>query len=70
MAEEWVCVKKDQEPKRDIAGVHVHRGEEAKKEEGRRRRLGRLPDSGGSLTALPIIETQAKATSRRTSRPT
>jgi F-type H+-transporting ATPase subunit alpha len=66
MAEEWVCVKKDQEPKRDLAGVHVHRGEEAKKEaEAEAKSKGgdyvakKIPDSGGSLTALPIIETQA-----------
>ncbi|MFN7699023.1 MAG: F0F1 ATP synthase subunit alpha [Deltaproteobacteria bacterium] len=66
MAEEWVCVKKDQEPKRDLPGVHVHRGEEAKKEaEAEAKAKGgdhvakKIPDSGGSLTALPIIETQA-----------
>ena len=66
MAEEWVCVKKDQDPKRDIAGVHVHIGEEAKKEaEKEAKEKGgdfvakKIPDSGGSLTALPIIETQA-----------
>ena len=66
MAEEWVCVKKDQEPKRDIAGVQVHMGEEAKKEaEKEAKEKGadfvakKIPDSGGSLTALPIIETQA-----------
>jgi F-type H+-transporting ATPase subunit alpha len=113
MAEEWVCVKKDQEPKRGLDGVHVHRGEEAKKEATREvwektdastfRALvaaeekveaaktakdssgekaareecdkltkslveaaqkgdlaaKKIPDSGGSLTALPIIETQA-----------
>jgi F-type H+-transporting ATPase subunit alpha len=64
MAEEWVAVKADQEPKRDLPGVHVHRGEEAKKEaEAEAKEKGlvakKLPDSGGSLTALPIIETQA-----------
>jgi F-type H+-transporting ATPase subunit alpha len=66
MAEEWVCVKKDQEPKRDLDGVHVHMGEEAKKEaEAEAKSKGgdyvakKIPDSGGSLTALPIIETQA-----------
>ncbi|MBX7193717.1 MAG: F0F1 ATP synthase subunit alpha [Sandaracinaceae bacterium] len=66
MAEEWVCVKKDQEPKRDLAGVHVHMGEDAKKEaEKEAKEKGgdyvakKIPDSGGSLTALPIIETQA-----------
>ena len=66
MAEEWVCVKKDQEPSRTISGVHVHIGEEAKKEaEKEAKEKGgdyvakKIPDSGGSLTALPIIETQA-----------
>jgi F-type H+-transporting ATPase subunit alpha len=66
MAEEWVCVKKDQEPKRGLAGVHVHIGEDAKKEaEKEAKEKGgdhvakKIPDSGGSLTALPIIETQA-----------
>jgi F-type H+-transporting ATPase subunit alpha len=66
MAEEWVCVKKDQEPARNIPGVHVHMGEEAKKEaEKEAKEKGgdyvakKLPDSGGSLTALPIVETQA-----------
>ncbi len=66
MAEEWVCVKKDQDPKRDLPGVHVHIGEEAKKEaEKEAKEKGgdhvakKIPDSGGSLTALPIIETQA-----------
>ncbi len=66
MAEEWVCVKKEQEPKRGLAGVHVHRGEDAKKEaEKEAKEKGgdhvakKIPDSGGSLTALPIIETQA-----------
>jgi F-type H+-transporting ATPase subunit alpha len=66
MAEEWVCVKKDQEPKRGLEGVRVHLGEEAKKEaEKEAKEKGgdyvakKIPDSGGSLTALPIIETQA-----------
>ena len=66
MAEEWVCVKKDQEPKRGLPGVTVHLGEEAKKEaEKEAKEKGgdyvakKIPDSGGSLTALPIIETQA-----------
>ncbi len=64
MAEEWVAVKKDEEPKRE--GNTVHRGEEAKKEaEAEAKEKGdgyvakKIPDSGGSLTALPIIETQA-----------
>ena len=66
MAEEWVCVTKATEPKRDLPGVHVHRGEEAKKEatkeaaeKGGEYVAKKIPDSGGSLTALPIIETQA-----------
>jgi F-type H+-transporting ATPase subunit alpha len=62
MAEEWVCVKKDQEAKRDLEGVHVHMGEEAEreaKEKGGDYVAKKIADSGGSLTALPIIETQA-----------
>jgi len=66
MAEEWVCVNKNDEPKRGLPGVHVHLGEEAKKEaEKEAKEKGgdfvakKIPDSGGSLTALPIIETQA-----------
>ncbi len=112
MAEEWVCVKKSDEPKRGVAGVHVHVGEEARKEathelwekvdasgfaswkaakkraddaKAKKDKAGeaeakeaagklekaleetagksdyaakKIPDSGGSLTALPIIETQ------------
>ena len=49
----------------DIGDAHVHRGEEAKKEaekEAKERGAGfealKNPASGGSLTALPIIETQ------------
>ncbi len=64
MAEEWVVVKKDAEPKRE--GANVHMGEDAKKEaqkEAKEKGDGyvakQIPDSGGSLTALPIIETQA-----------
>jgi len=64
MAEEWVVVKGDAEPTRKGATVHV--GEDAKKEatkEAKEKGDGyvakKLPDSGGSLTALPIIETQA-----------
>jgi F-type H+-transporting ATPase subunit alpha len=64
MAEEWVVVKGDAEPTRK--GVTVHVGEDAKKEatkEAKEKGDGyvakKLPDSGGSLTALPIIETQA-----------
>jgi F-type H+-transporting ATPase subunit alpha len=66
MAEEWVCVGKNDEPKRGVAGVHVHMGEDAKKEATKEAEAKggdfvakKIPDSGGSLTALPIIETQA-----------
>jgi F-type H+-transporting ATPase subunit alpha len=66
MAEEWVCVSKNDEPKRGVAGVHVHMGEDAKKEAEKEAAAKggdfvakKIPDSGGSLTALPIIETQA-----------
>lgn len=65
MAEEWVVVKDGQEPKRG-AGVKIFLGEDARKEaEAAAKEQGagfvakKLPDSGGSLTALPIIETQA-----------
>ena len=64
MAEEWVVVKKDEEPTRE--GRAVHLGEDAKKEATKEAKekgdayvAKKLPDSGGSLTALPIIETQA-----------
>ncbi len=64
LAEEWVAVKTDQEPKRD--GNQIFYGEEAKKEaekaakeKGEGYVAKKIPDSGGSLTALPIIETQA-----------
>jgi F-type H+-transporting ATPase subunit alpha len=64
MAEEWVVVRKDQEPTRQ--GNEVHLGEEAKKHaekeaaaKGGDYVAKKIPDSGGSLTALPIIETQA-----------
>ena len=68
MAEEWVCLPKATEPNRKTlpAGVHIHVGEEAKKEataeakaKGDGYEAKKLPDSGGSLTALPVIETQA-----------
>jgi F-type H+-transporting ATPase subunit alpha len=66
MAEEWVCVTKATEPKRGLPGVHLHIGEDAKKEatkeaseKGGEYVAKKIPDSGGSLTALPIIETQA-----------
>src|SRR5690606_7128454 len=64
MAEEWVVVTNDEEPKR--AGATIPAGEDARKEaekEAKAKGDGyvakKLPDSGGSLTALPIIETQA-----------
>jgi F-type H+-transporting ATPase subunit alpha len=65
MAEEWVVVKKGEEPKRG-EGVEIFLGKEAsheakeaaeKKGDGYEAKM--LPDSGGSLTALPVIETQA-----------
>ncbi|MCX7807560.1 MAG: F0F1 ATP synthase subunit alpha, partial [Deltaproteobacteria bacterium] len=66
MAEEWVCVPRDQEPRRDLPGVKVHIGEHGRKEaEKEAKEKGgdhvakKIPESGGSLTALPIIETQA-----------
>jgi F-type H+-transporting ATPase subunit alpha len=66
MAEEWVVVAKGQEPKRPADGQGLwlglsakHEAEEAAKKKGDGFEAKRLPDSGGSLTALPIIETQA-----------
>ncbi len=65
MAEEWVVVKKGADPKRDGAdkiwsGAEAHKeAAEAAKEKGADYEAKQLPDSGGSLTALPIIETQA-----------
>jgi F-type H+/Na+-transporting ATPase subunit alpha len=65
MAEEWVVVKKGGEPRRG-PGIQIFLGEEAKheaaaaaKEKGADFEAKKLPDSGGSLTALPVIETQA-----------
>ncbi len=64
MAEEWVVVKDGEEPKRQ--GNKVFLGEEAHKEAAKAAKekgdgyvAKKIPDSGGSLTALPIIETQA-----------
>ena len=64
MAEDWVVVKSDQEPSR--LGNQVFTGPESKheaqaaaKEKGDGYVAKKLADSGGSLTALPIIETQA-----------
>jgi F-type H+-transporting ATPase subunit alpha len=66
MAEEWVAVRKDEEPRRGLPGVQVYRGEHARREaekeataKGPDYVAKKIPDSGGSLTALPIIETQA-----------
>ena len=63
MAEEWVCVPKG--TKWESKGsAHVHRGEDAKKEAEKEAKAKegleavKNPNSGGSLTALPIIETQ------------
>jgi F-type H+-transporting ATPase subunit alpha len=65
MADEWMIVPIGQAPKRapgariylGIAGKHE--AEEAAKAKGPGFEPKKLPDSGGSLTALPIIETQA-----------
>ena len=64
MADEYVVVKKGEEPTRKGAkriwlGPDKHEAEEELKKLGADYQLVRLPDSGGSLTALPIIETQA-----------
>jgi len=67
MAEEWVVVPVGQEPKRPAGRSSDHFvGKEAKheaealaKDKGAGFEAKKLPDSGGSLTALPIIETQA-----------
>jgi F-type H+-transporting ATPase subunit alpha len=64
MADEWVVVKSDEEPNRKNAkhiylGPDKHEGEEEAKKLGAGYVIKKLPDSGGSLTALPIIETQA-----------
>ncbi len=67
MVEEFVIVKKDEEPVRKegqkifFARSEQEEGdlEKAVKEAGAGFVSKKLPDSGGSLTALPIIETQA-----------
>ncbi|MEZ4391787.1 MAG: F0F1 ATP synthase subunit alpha [Polyangiales bacterium] len=68
VADEWVIVKKGAEVSRDTKGVDgkVHMGvlgkahaEEHIKEHGGDLELKKVPGTGGSLTALPIIETQA-----------
>ncbi len=65
LATEYVIVKEGEEPRRPGVNGKVYRGklglEEAKedlKAMGPGYTIARLPDSGGSLTALPIIETQ------------
>src|SRR5690606_35042309 len=65
MAEEWVVVKDGMEPKKG-PGIEVFQGEEARhkaEEAAKAKGAGfvakKIPTSGGSLTALPIIETQA-----------
>ena len=67
MAEEWVVVKSGEEPTRKAGQkIFYKRSEEeeemiehAVKAAGAGYEAKMLPDSGGSLTALPIIETQA-----------
>jgi F-type H+-transporting ATPase subunit alpha len=67
MADEFVVVKKDvTEWEKRGADAKVHKGELGKhhaeselKEKGDAYHMVRNPKSGGSLTALPIIETQA-----------
>ncbi|MFT3923060.1 MAG: F0F1 ATP synthase subunit alpha [Myxococcales bacterium] len=64
MADEYVVVKKGEEPSRKNAtqiwpGPDKEEAVHAAKAKGADYEVKRLPDSGGSLTALPIIETQA-----------
>jgi len=69
MAEEWTVVAKGEAPKRPadlskatdyfVGGDASEKAEEAAKAKGAGFEAAKLPDSGGSLTALPIIETQA-----------
>jgi len=65
MAEEYVVVKKDEEAVRAkadkvyVASFGHEEAEEEAKKKGGDYVVKKLPDSGGSLTALPIIETQA-----------
>ena len=65
MADEVAVVKKGTKAWSDIGSARVHRGEQGKhsseeelKEKGEEYELIKNPNSGGSLTALPIIETQ------------
>src|SRR5271170_4768743 len=66
MADEFVVVKKDVAEWEKRGTAHVHKGELGRhradaeaKEKGAEFQVLRNPRSGGSLTALPIIETQA-----------
>jgi F-type H+-transporting ATPase subunit alpha len=65
MADEFVVIPKDQEPSRSagqkiyVGDLGKHDAAEALKSKGDGYAVKKLPDSGGSLTALPIIETQA-----------
>jgi F-type H+-transporting ATPase subunit alpha len=67
LAEEWVVVPTGQAPKRPhghssdyfIGRDAKHEAEKLAKDKGNAFEAKKLPDSGGSLTALPIIETQA-----------
>ncbi|NPA91279.1 MAG: F0F1 ATP synthase subunit alpha [Chloroflexi bacterium] len=65
LATEYVIVKKGEDPRRPGVDGRVYRGKlgleeakEAAEKMGSEYTVVRLPDSGGSLTALPIIETQ------------
>jgi F-type H+-transporting ATPase subunit alpha len=69
MAEEWVVVAKGQDGKRPanpVEGQGYFMGRDGRehaekqaKEKGAGFEAKKVPDSGGSLTALPVIETQA-----------
>jgi F-type H+-transporting ATPase subunit alpha len=69
MAEEWVVVAKGADAKRVVGatlgqGYFIgkdarHEAEKQAKEKGAGFEAKKLADSGGSLTALPVIETQA-----------
>jgi F-type H+-transporting ATPase subunit alpha len=66
LADEYVVVPKGGEAKRPADAKQIYFGRDAKdnaeaavKEKGDGFEAKKLPDSGGSLTALPIIETQA-----------
>ncbi|MBX3271234.1 MAG: F0F1 ATP synthase subunit alpha [Sandaracinaceae bacterium] len=65
LAEEWVVVKDGDKPSRKDAEKiwageeGAHHAKDAAKAKGDGWVAAKLPDSGGSLTALPIIETQA-----------